>query len=84
MIIANRTEELRLSNQMVQGSFAKRVLLIEAKSGLGKTQLLARFKHTLPQNILSVQVDLKSAQLGIPYVFSCVTQTFRKLNVFLI
>ncbi|MDZ8030278.1 MULTISPECIES: hypothetical protein [unclassified Nostoc] len=72
MIIANRTEELRLFEQMVQGSVAKRVLLIEAKSGLGKTQLLARFKHTLPQNILSVQVDLKTAQLGIPYVFSCV------------
>ncbi|MFN6463500.1 MAG: hypothetical protein RMZ41_017030 [Nostoc sp. DedVER02] len=72
MIIANRTEELRFFNQMVQGSVAKRVLLIEAKSGLGKTQLLARFKHTLPQNILSVQMDLKTAQLGIPYVFSCV------------
>ncbi|MEH2357661.1 hypothetical protein [Nostoc sp.] len=72
MIIANRTEELRLFNQMVQRRFDKRVLLIEAKSGLGKTWLLARFKHTLPTNILSVQVDLKSAQRGIPYIFSCV------------
>ncbi|MEH2254766.1 hypothetical protein [Nostoc sp.] len=72
MIIANRTEELRLFNQMVQGSFGKRVLLIEAKSGLGKTQLLALFQHSLPRNILSVPVDLKTAQRGIPYIFSCV------------
>ncbi|MEH2180459.1 hypothetical protein [Nostoc sp.] len=77
MIIANRTEELRLFNQMVQGSFAKRVLLIEAKSGLGKTQLLALFMHSLPRNILSVPVDLKTAQRGIPYIFSCVRKRLK-------
>ncbi|MBC6434192.1 hypothetical protein FM036_27660 [Nostoc sp. HG1] len=76
MIIANRTEELRLFNQMVEGSIAKRVLLIEAKSGLGKTQLLKRFMHSLPRNILSVPMDLKTAQRGIPYIFSCVRKRF--------
>lgn len=85
MIIANRTEELRLFNQMVQGSFGKRVLLIEAKSGLGKTQLLALFQHNLPKNILCVPVDLKTAQRGIPYIFSCVRkrlgeERFSRLN----
>lgn len=85
MIIANRTKEVQLFNQIVQGSFAKRILLIEAQSGLGKTWLLARFKHALPTNTLCVQVDLKSAQRGIPYIFSCVRsrlgeERFSRLN----
>ncbi|MBD2533868.1 hypothetical protein H6G97_31700 [Nostoc flagelliforme FACHB-838] len=85
MIIANRTQELLLFNQMVKGSFGKRVLLIEAKSGLGKTQLLALFQHSLPKNILSVPVDLKTAQQGIPYIFSRVRkrlgeESFPSLN----
>lgn len=85
MIIANRTQEVELFQKMVQGSFAKQVLLVEAKSGFGKTWLLARFKHNLPTNTLCVQVDLKSAQRGIPYIFSSVRkrlgeERFSKLN----
>ncbi|MEH1952169.1 hypothetical protein [Nostoc sp.] len=71
MIIANRTQELLLFNRMVEGSVANRVLLIKAESGLGKTSLLIRFKHTLStKNTLCVEMDLKSAQRGISYVFS--------------
>ncbi len=85
MIIANRTKELQLFNQIVQGSLAEQVLLIEAKSGFGKTWLLARFKHNLPINTLCVLIDIKSAQRGIPYIFSCVRnrlgqERFPKLN----
>ncbi|BAB76681.1 ATP-binding protein [Anabaena sp. FACHB-709] len=75
MIIANRTQELLFFHQMVEGSIPNRVLLIKAESGLGKTSLLARFKHTLStQKTLCVDMDLKSAQLGISYFFSRVRQ----------
>lgn len=66
MIIANRTQELLLFNRMVEGRVAKRILLIKAESGFGKTWLLARFKHTLPEeNVLCVDIDIKSAQRGM-------------------
>ncbi|MEH1862214.1 MAG: hypothetical protein V7L21_30370 [Nostoc sp.] len=73
MIIANRTEELLLFNRMVEGTVAKRILLIKAESGFGKTWLLTRFKHTLPEeNVLCVDIDIKSAERGIAYIFDCV------------
>ena len=69
-MIANRTKEIELFNNIVLGKNPKRILLIEAESGFGKTWLLAKFKHTLAKNTLCVLVDLKSAQRGIPYIFS--------------
>ena len=85
MNIANRTPELELFNNIVQGKFPQRILLIEAKSGFGKTWLLRRFTDTLPTNTLCVPMDLKSAQRGIPYIFSSVRkrlgqERFPRLN----
>ena len=85
MKIANRTQEIKLFQSIIQGNFPQRVLLIKAKSGFGKTWLLAQFKHTLPASTLSVQVDLRTAYRGIASIFSSVCkklgqERFPKLN----
>ncbi|MDZ8053303.1 MAG: hypothetical protein RMX68_025755 [Aulosira sp. ZfuVER01] len=79
-MIANRTQEVLLFEQMVAGSFTKRVLLIEGKSGFGKTWLLARLKQTLPLKTLCVQVDFKLPQPGIPDIFFYIRRRLGKEN----
>ena len=66
---ANRTGELRLFEQMLQGQVRERILLIEAPSGYGKTGLMGRFQILCPQKIHPVVIDLKGAQAGIAFVF---------------
>jgi hypothetical protein len=47
-----------------------RILLIQAKSGYGKTGLMGRFADQCPIGTLAVRLDLKAAAgLGIAYVF---------------
>lgn len=72
MQFANRTRELGLFVQMINGQNGQteRILLIEAPSGYGKTNLLLQFERKCPQAVRSAWVDLKSAQIGAPYVFS--------------
>jgi hypothetical protein len=70
MRIANRTQELRLFQRMVSGEVSQRILLIEAPSGLGKTNLLLKFEHHCPSTVATAWVDLKAAQTGIAYLFS--------------
>jgi hypothetical protein len=68
--LANRTREIDLFLAMTNGCNDRRILLIEAKSGYGKTDLIGRFADQCPSRILPVKLDLKTAGgLGIAYVF---------------
>lgn len=80
MTLANRKPELDLFAQMVARQTPKRILLIEAESGLGKTDLLARFGRDCPPNTLLVRVDLKAAQSGIAYVFWRVREDMAQID----
>ena len=70
--LANRKEELKLFLDIASGQHSKRILLIEGESGLGKTKLLEQFVEHCPSQIDCIPIDLRSAQLGIPYIFSTV------------
>jgi hypothetical protein len=73
MRLANRTKEVEFFKKMVRGETTKRILLIQATSGMGKTSLLAEFAALCPvhaEAALLVKIDLKSAQTGIAYIFS--------------
>lgn len=68
--LANRNQEIELFLAMTDGRNDRRILLIEAKSGYGKTDLLGRFADQCPSRIVPVRLDLKTAGgLGIAYVF---------------
>jgi hypothetical protein len=68
--LANRTREIELFLAMTDGRNDRRILLIEAKSGYGKTDLISRFADQCPSRIVPVRLDLKTArELGIAYVF---------------
>lgn len=67
--LANRTRELTFFRRMLEGKASERILLIEAPSGFGKTNLLLRFERDTPDDYCIAWVDLKSAQTGLSYVF---------------
>ncbi len=76
--LANRHPELTIFAQMVAGETSKGILLIEAESGLGKTDLLAQFALNCPHDVCFISIDLKAAQTGIPYVFWRVREELRQ------
>lgn len=76
--LANRTLELQLFDKMLRQNIQERILLIEAPSGYGKTNLLGRFELLCPNQIQFVSVNLKSAQTGIAYVFSKIQRVLGK------
>jgi hypothetical protein len=57
--LANREEELDLFDRMVAGETRRRILLLQAAGGLGKTTLLAEFVRRCPDGVACVPVDLK-------------------------
>ncbi len=68
--IANRTEELKFFLQMVRGETSERILLLKAPSGFGKSSLLKKFFQRCPQEVRVLRrLDLKAAEIGIPYFF---------------
>lgn len=69
MRLANRTKEVEFFREMLRGEVTQRILLVEAPSGFGKTDLLAKFGHNCSQRQL-VQIDLKGASSGIIYLIS--------------
>ncbi len=69
MLLANRTKEIDYFQKMVSWNSPKQILLLESPPGFGKTDLLLKFAEICPEGVLAVQVNLKSACVGIPYVF---------------
>ncbi len=67
--LANRRPEIELFSKMVARQVAPRILLIEAPSGVGKTDLLAQFTRECDTNALVAKVDLKAAERGVAYFF---------------
>lgn len=57
--LANRTKELDIFLKMADGRHDCRILLIEGKSGMGKTSLLTRFKQRCPEHVEYVPFDCK-------------------------
>ncbi|MDX2214860.1 MAG: ATP-binding protein [Oculatellaceae cyanobacterium bins.114] len=72
--IANRTAELQLFSDIVCGNHSAKILLIQADSGMGKSDLLKKFQDSCPSEALVVPLDLKGADLGIPYFFNWVCE----------
>lgn len=73
-VLANRTPELKCFLQMVRHEILKRILLLKAPSGFGKSELLRKFRQRCPQEVLVVRLDLKTAKIGIPYFFNHVCE----------
>jgi len=67
--LANRKPELQLFVKMLAGQTPTRILLVEAASGVGKTDLLAQFRRECHPHHYVVMVDLKAAERGIAYFF---------------
>jgi hypothetical protein len=67
--LANRKSEIELFSRMVARQAAARILLIEAPSGVGKTDLLAQFTRDGGANARVAKVDLKAAERGVAYFF---------------
>jgi hypothetical protein len=59
---------------MVRHEISKRILLLQAPSGFGKSRLLRKFRQRCPQQVLVVRLDLKTAKIGIPYFFNHVCE----------
>lgn len=69
MTIANRTEELNKFLEMLEVGSSRRILLIEAPTGFGKSELLQRFEQICSDRSLStVKISLESARRGTEYV----------------
>jgi hypothetical protein len=58
---ANRDDELALFDRMVAGQTRRRILLLEAAGGIGKSTLLAEFVRHCPDDVPCVPVDLKGS-----------------------
>lgn len=74
-MLANRTKEVEKFKQIIKDNNSKKILLIEGKSGVGKTKLLSKCISEVPQDTSCIPIDLKSASsLGIPSVLSLITR----------
>jgi ATP/maltotriose-dependent transcriptional regulator MalT len=72
--IADRKPEIELFCEMLAGKTHARILLVQAASGLGKSDLLRRFAHECPDDICLVRLDLRGTEKGIAEVFSVFRQ----------
>lgn len=69
--LANRHQQLDLFREMAAGQSRKQILLIEAESGFGKTELLKQFPVVCPDHVCCVPIDLKAAkEEGVSYLLS--------------
>jgi hypothetical protein len=57
--LANREEELNLFRQMLAGEVRRRIMLLQAGGGMGKTTLLAEFARCCGDDVTVVPLDLK-------------------------
>ncbi|RZM76598.1 ATP-binding protein [Leptolyngbya iicbica] len=57
--LANRTKELELFLKMAGGQHDCSIMLVEGKSGMGKTSLLNRFRQQCPETVAYVPFDCK-------------------------
>ncbi len=68
LVIADRKTEIEFFRAMIAGRTSERILLLQAASGKGKTDLLHRFAHECVEPFCLVRFDLKGAEKGIAQV----------------
>jgi hypothetical protein len=74
--LANRTKEFETFLAMAKGQHDCRILLIEGKSGMGKTSLLERFRQDCPKEVLLIPFQAK----GIAAIGDFFEKVIRKLG----
>lgn len=67
--IADRKSEIEFFRRMLAGKVSAKILLIEAASGWGKTDLLNNFVFECGEDTCLVRIDLKGVEKGIADVF---------------
>jgi len=72
--IADRKPETEFFRDMLVGRTDARILLVQAASGWGKSDLLECFAHECAGGVCLVSLDLKGAEKGIAEVFSVFRQ----------
>jgi hypothetical protein len=82
--LANRKTEIELFRAMLKNTTETRILLIQASSGKGKTNLLENFTHEC-DGVCLVTLNCKNAEKGISEVFGVFRQelgadTFSQFN----
>ncbi|MGP1386956.1 MAG: hypothetical protein ACTS2F_25590 [Thainema sp.] len=77
---ANRKKEVQLFLNMVQGKHPARIFLIEATSGMGKSNLLNKFRRECPKSIHQVSLNLRCAEIGLPYLFNTIQNDIGQKN----
>ncbi len=73
--LANRKTEIELFRAMLKSTTDTRILLVQAISGKGKTNLLERFIDECA-GVCLITLDCKTAEKGISEVFSVFRQEF--------
>jgi hypothetical protein len=68
-IQVDREEELDIFNNMLSGKTEERILLIEAKSGMGKTILLGEYGRNKPKTIGFAKIDFKGGGTSVAELF---------------
>jgi len=66
----DRDEELALFDSMLAGKTEERILLIQAESGWGKSELLRAFAHRCPTGIRFAEIDFKGGGTSLAELFS--------------
>lgn len=66
---ANREQELALFKQMVAGTCAHKIMLLQAGSGLGKSTLLRSFLQQCQPAVPAVMIDLKGETTSLSRIF---------------
>lgn len=72
--IADRKPELEFFRDMLTGKTDAHILLVQAASGWGKSDLLECFAHECVDGVCLVSLNLKGAEKGIAEVFSVFRQ----------
>lgn len=70
----DRDREIDLIASMAAGKTDKRILLIQANSGLGKTRLLEAFLKNHPPDVDLAVVDFKNGGFGVPELLHRICQ----------
>jgi hypothetical protein len=69
-VTVDREKEISLFDNMLKGNLEERILLVEAKSGWGKSVLLREFARRCPRNILLADLDFKGGGTTFAEIFS--------------
>lgn len=76
--LANRTKEREIFLQIAAGEYDCCIMLIEGKSGMGKTSLLNRFRQDCPKEVAYVPFDCKGVDSIAAFLSEVVVELGRE------